>query len=293
LGRLFCVRLSGAINQFQVAALQCKAQVHAKLSLYKSLAKKIGTEMGIEKIFSRLCSAMLLLVAMLTPQLAFAEQRKLLVGGFNDIVIDGDMSVNIMTGKGASAKATGDRWILDLLKLDRVSETLYIRVQQTASDQNTVRIKQPLVITLTNQSIRSIKLRGNAKLTVNNIESDGVARIYVDGGGSVDIGRMKTDKLDVAMSGSGQVTIGAGSARETALQMQGAGIYDAKNLKTRKFRLEQNGNATVSANVEESAQLANTGSGTITITGNAECFIRRAGSAIITCPRESKAPKSN
>ncbi len=246
--------------------------------------------MAIKRNWARHCFSLVALIAMFTPQFASAEQRKLLVGGFNDIVIDGDMRVDIVTGKGPSAKAAGDRWILDLLKLDRVSETLYIRVQQPASDQNTVRIKQPLVITLTNQSIRSIKLRGNAKLTVNNIESDGVARIHLDGGGSVDIGRMKTDKLDVAMSGSGKVTIGTGSARETALEMQGAGIYDAKNLNTRKLRLEQNGNATVFAQVDENATLSNNGSGTITITGNAECFIRRAGSATITCPREAKAP---
>jgi Putative auto-transporter adhesin, head GIN domain len=249
--------------------------------------------MGIERNWARRCLGILMLIAMFTPQLASAEQRKLLVGGFNELVIDGDMRVEIVTGKGPSAKATGDRWILDLLKLDRISETLYIRVQRSASDQNTIRIKEPLVIKLTNQSIRSIKLRGNAQLTVNNVESEGVARIYLDGGGSVDIGRIKADKLDVAMSGSGKVTIGAGSARESALQMQGAGIYDAKNLKTRKFRLEQNGNATVSANVEENATLTNTGSGNITITGNAECFIRRAGSAVINCPHDDKAPRSN
>jgi Putative auto-transporter adhesin, head GIN domain len=248
--------------------------------------------MGIERNWARRCIDMLALIAMFTPQFASAEQRKFLVGGFDNIIIDGDMRINIVTGKGPSGKAVGDRWILDLLKMERVSDNLYIRVQQPASDQNTIRIKEPLVITLTNQNIRSIKLLGNAKLTVNNIESDGVSRIYLDGGGSVDIGRMKTDKLDVAVTGSGKVTIGAGSARESALMMEGAGVYDAKNLKTRKFRLEQNGNATVSANVEENATLSNTGSGNITITGNAECFIRRAGSAIISCPHDGKTPRA-
>jgi hypothetical protein len=46
------------------------------------------------------------------------------------------------------------------------------------------------------------------------------------------------------------------------------------------------GNAAVSAQVDEGATISNEGSGNIVITGKAECLIRKAGSAVITCPND-------
>jgi Putative auto-transporter adhesin, head GIN domain len=226
--------------------------------------------------------------SLLMPQMAHAEKRKLLVGAFQDVTVYGDMQVNIVTGKSQSASATGDRRILDLLRIDRESEHLIVRVQQPPNDDNGLRVKEPLVITLNTLEIRNISLSGNAQIRVNGIKQDGVSRIILDGGGSIDIDTIKTDKLTVAMSGTGRVTIGKGSARESTLRMQGAGIYDAQNLQVRKFELQQNGNASVKALADESAVISNEGAGNIDITGNAECFIRKAGSAVIRCPQDRK-----
>ncbi len=237
----------------------------------------------------RVPAAWLLPAIFFMPQTGHAEKRKLMVGAFQDITIYGDMQVNIETGKPSSASASGDRRILDLLRLDRDSEHLIIRVQQPANDDNKARIKEPLVITLSTRQVRNISLAGNAKLRVGGIERDGISRIILDGGGSIDIGNIKTDQLDVAMTGSGRISIGKGSARESSLRIQGAGQYEAGKLAVRKFQLQQNGNADVEVLAEENATISNTGSGNITINGNAECFIRKAGSAIITCPQDKKS----
>ncbi len=240
-------------------------------------------------LFCRAQAALLLALAFLLPQTAHAEKRKLLVGSFQDVTIYGDMQVDIVTGKPPSAYATGDRRILDLLRLERESEHLIIRVQQPPQDDNRTRVTQPLVIYLGTRQLRNISIAGNARLHVTNIKRDGISRFIVDGGGSVDIDTLNTDQLDIAMAGSGRIKIGKGSLRETSLRIQGAGSYDAPNLLTRKFKLEQNGNATVNVQAEENATISNTGAGNITIGGNAECFIRKAGSAIITCPQDAKA----
>ncbi len=231
--------------------------------------------------------AFLALAASLSmPQMAHAEKRKLLVGAFQDVTIYGDMQVNIVTGKSQSASATGDRRILDLLRIDRYSEHVIVRVQQPPNDDNGIRVKEPLVVTLNTLEIRNISVSGNAQIRVNGIKQDGVSRIILDGGGSIDIDAIKSDTLSVAMSGSGRVTIGQGAVRESTLRIQGSGIYDAQNLQARKFELQQNGNASVKARADESALISNDGAGNIDITGNAECFIRRAGSAIIRCPQD-------
>jgi hypothetical protein len=222
-------------------------------------------------------------------QTAHAEKRKLLVGGFEDIVIDGNMQVIITTGKSSSGFATGERRTLDLLKLDRTSEVMNIRVQQPANNETSQRAKEPLVITLSTRNIRNITLRGNATLKIDSMKTDSASRITINGGGSIDIGKITADKIYTNLFGTGKLAIASGTARESRLKIQGAGQYLASGVQTRKLFLDQSGNATVQVRAEESAEIINEGAGTIEITGNAECLIRKADAATITCPQDNKS----
>jgi hypothetical protein len=220
---------------------------------------------------------------------AQAATQKLLIGGFEDVVVEGDMQVNITAGKSISASASGDRKVLERLKTENNAGILKIRLQSPLSADNRIRITQPLIINLSSRNIRNITVKGNARLTVNNVVADGTSKIFIYGGGEIDVGQVKLDKLNVVISGTGKVAIAGGSARETDVQIQGSGYYLAEKMKTRKFELLQNGNGKTSALVEESAIINNDGAGNIVITGNAECLIRRAGLAVIECPDDKKA----
>ncbi len=227
------------------------------------------------------------------PQVTFAASKTLLVGGFQDIVIDGDMQVVVVTGKTPSGTATGDLRMLDRLRLERQSDAITVRMQRPPSNDNAVRITEPLIVTISTRSLRNIVLRGNAKLKVNAVSQYDGSRIYLDGGGEINIDQLKADTLDVTLSGQGKLRISGGTARASNVLIQGASVYDAANLKTRSLMLNQNGNATSSAQVEEGATISNEGAGNITITGRAECFIRKAGFAVISCPSDKKRSRSN
>jgi hypothetical protein len=227
-------------------------------------------------------------VLLTLPQSVYAAKQKLLIGSFQDVVIDGDMQVIITTGKSPSGTATGDRRILELLRTDRQSEAITIRVQRPPSNDNALRVTEPLVVNLTSQNVRNITLRGNAKLRINAVTQYDGSRIYMSGGGEIIIDQMNSDRLNANLFGTSKLQIGGGKARQMHVEIEGAGTYDAANLKTRNFELIQRGNATTSAQVEEGATLFNEGAGNITITGNAECFIRKAGYAVIICPSDKK-----
>ncbi len=222
------------------------------------------------------------------PQSAYAAKQKLLIGSFKDVIIDGDMQVIITTSKSPSGTATGDRRILELLRTDRQSETITIRVQRPPNNDSAARVTEPLIVTLNSRDVRNITLRGNAKLRINAVTQYDRSRIYMSGGGEITIDQMNSDLLNVSLFGTSKLQIGGGKIRETRIEIEGAGIYDAANLKTRNFELIQRGNATTNAQVEDGATLSNEGAGNITITGNAECFIRKAGYAVITCPSDKK-----
>ncbi|NJM50528.1 MAG: hypothetical protein HC843_06270 [Sphingomonadales bacterium] len=226
------------------------------------------------------------LFAVSTAQHAQAESRKLLVSGFQDLVVDGDIRVVITTGKGSSGRASGDRRILDLLKLDHTSDTLTIRVQRPPNNEVGVRVSEPLVVTLTTLQVRNVALTGNGSIKINAIDRPGNTRLYLNGGGSINVDRMKVDRLFVNIFGTGEVALNDGTARETTLSIEGSPRIDLANVASRKISLDLNGNAKIIAQAEESATISSQGSGNITITGTAECLIRRAGNAAIQCPKE-------
>ncbi len=87
-----------------------------------------------------------------------AIERKLLVASFENIVVIGDISVTVTTGKSPSAIASGDKRVLESLKLERVGTTLRVRLQDVINNQRGVPITAPLTVRLTTQEIKDITL---------------------------------------------------------------------------------------------------------------------------------------
>ena len=74
--------------------------------------------MGRGKI-GGLSSVLCVTTALAAAGPASAEERKMLVGSFEDIQVFGDINVEILTGKSPTARATGDKHVIDGLKLER------------------------------------------------------------------------------------------------------------------------------------------------------------------------------
>ena len=93
--------------------------------------------------------------ALLSATPASAVERKLLVASFENIFVIGDIDVVVETGKSVSAKATGDRRVLDSLKLERTGNTLRIRVLDLLNSDKKTPVTEPLRVTLTTQMIQN------------------------------------------------------------------------------------------------------------------------------------------
>lgn len=220
---------------------------------------------------------------------ADAAQRKILIASFDDIVIDGDMQVTLETGKSPTALATGDRDEIDRVRIDRLGSTLRIQMIQTTTNDRSRAPTEPLRITLTNRHVRNIVLRGNARLDINTVKESGPAKLTLSGSGEIKIGSLTADRFDATLVGNGRVTIGSGAVRISEVAIQGGAIFDAAGLTSRRLTLTHNGNANTTTAVQESAEITNSGSGSIKIGGVGSCFVRIPGQATITCTkREDK-----
>lgn len=242
----------------------------------------MATSARATKIWSRVAIA-----ALLFSGAAQAAERRILVSSFDDVVIDGDMQISIETGKSPSARATGDQRLLDLLKMDRVGDTLRIRMTAPVNNDRSKPIKEPLRIFITNRHVRDILLRGNARLDVTAIKQDGPSKLNLLGSGEIKLGSLNVDKFDANIVGNGRLIIGSGMVRTSKVTIEGGADFDAPGLTSRQLSLAHNGNANTATAVQESAEIDNSGSGSIRITGKGACFVRTPGQATITCTKRT------
>ena len=230
--------------------------------------------------------AILLLFSSAAPaQENKAIERKLLVGSFENIVVIGDISVSVVTGKAPSAIASGDKRMLESLKLERVGTTLRVRLQDIINNNRGVPITAPLRLTLTTQDIKDVTLSGNGTITISEVKQTNLARMLVAGNGTINVGKLVADQYSAAINGNGKIDLGSGTVRDAKVVIEGAGVFESEKVRTRKLRLEHVGNAISTATVEEGTDIYNRGSGNITIGGKGTCFIKQAGTASINCAK--------
>lgn len=235
--------------------------------------------------FGRLSTAALLAAVLTLPSSASAVERKLLVASFENIVVIGDIDVTVQTGKSPSAIASGDKRVLESLKLERVGTTLRVRLQDIVNNDKGRPITEPLRVTLTTQGIKNMTLSGNGALTISEVKQQTAARMLIAGNGKITIGRLIADQFSANINGNGKIDIGGGTTRDARVTIDGAGEFQGEKLQMRKLRLEHGGNAVSSATVEEGTDIYNRGSGNITIGGRGTCFIKLAGNAAISCAK--------
>ena len=232
--------------------------------------------------------AILLAAGLITAGPASAEERKMLVASFENIQVLGDINVEVQTGKAPSARVTGDKRVLDSLKLERIGMTLRVRLQGALNDAKGTPMTQPVQVLLSTQGIKNMAVAGNGTLKISNVSEPDAVRMLIAGNGSISVDQLTADKFVANIDGNGRIGLKKGNVRDSTVTINGAGQFDAPELKMRKLRLEHVGNGVSTVQVLEEADIYNRGTGNITVGGSGSCFIKQAGSAAINCARIDK-----
>ncbi len=230
----------------------------------------------------------LCLLSFCIPTASQAKDRKLLVSSFEDIVVEGDLIVNIITGKSPSAIASGDRNAIDSLRMSQSGDQLTLIQTNAVYSNEGARNNAPLSITITNRSLRNVTMRGSGRLTINDLRQSGTSHIKIFGSGQVTITRVAISTLDVAIIGNAQLSLGSGKIRDAKVTIDGSGGYIAAGVDHIILSLSQNGGAETKANVLDRANISNNGAGSVTITGKGKCDIARNGIGSINCANVAK-----
>ena len=218
-----------------------------------------------------------------TASVSAADQR-FSIGSYDELIVEGDIIVNLETGKAPSAKAQGPRDKLGALRVERQGKVLRIRSVGVQSGQSD---KGPVTIAVTGRDIKRIALIGSGKISANTLSAD-MTRIELRGSGSIDIADLKAFRLVTMIVGNGRLTIAKAEVVNTELAIDGSANFISAGFVTQNLKLVHNGPASTLLTVSNNAEINNTGSGSITIEGNGSCNVRKAGSATINCKEERK-----
>lgn len=220
-----------------------------------------------------------------------AEERKMLVASFENIQVIGDINVEVQTGKAPSARVSGDKRVLDALKLERVGMTLRVRLQGALNNAKGALMTRPVLVQLTTQAVKDATVAGNGSLNISDVEQTDAVRMLVAGNGSIAVENLNTDKFAADINGNGKIAVTNGTVRTGKVTLDGAGQFDAPAVKMRTIRLEHRGNGVSNVQALEEADIFNSGTGNITVGGSGSCFIKKAGSAAINCARIEKGSR--
>lgn len=215
------------------------------------------------------------------PALAAPTGRQtFIISGFDNIRVEAPVDVRIETGKGPSARATGDRRVLDALTLDVSGGVLTVRMRRSTAGSE-IAGNGGAQIVLTTTTLRTVMLSGAGSIAADRLRGADT-RASLRGSGRIDVGGIDTDRLSVDLLGAGSLTI-AGKATSAQLRVSGAGRLDAARLSTVRLDATVQGSADVSASAREEAKIIASGSGRVAVAGAGSCSVRRNGSASVEC----------
>ena len=213
-----------------------------------------------------------------------AAEQRFSIGNYDELIVEGDIIVNLETGKAPSAKAQGPRDRLSALRVERQGNVLRISSVGLQSGQSD---KGPVTIAVTGRDIKRLALIGSGKINADTLNAD-TTRIELRGSGSIDVASLKSFRLVSMIAGNGRLNIVKAEVVNTELAIDGSANFISAGFVTQNLKLVHNGPASTLMTVSNNAEINNTGAGSITIEGNGTCNVRKAGSATINCKKERK-----
>lgn len=206
--------------------------------------------------------------------------RTVSVGSFDRIRVEGPFEVRVSIG---SPRAT--------ISGPRGDDTVVVRVDGTTlsvrkdaggwGERASSGSAGPIVVTLSTPGLTSASVAAGGRLTIARMRGMRVD-VTVSGNGSLALAAADTDQLNATLIGTGQMTL-AGRAARARLITSGPGVIDASALQVNDLIAHLDGVGEIKAAARYTAQVTNSGLGTVTIAGNAKCRVDAAAGGPVAC----------
>lgn len=225
---------------------------------------------------------MLSILILLTPIAASADERRVGIGSFDRVRINGAFDVTIATGS-PGATIIAERSSIGDIDLHSEGAMLTVRRNTTGrwGEQPQAGAAKPIRIVLTTPNLSSITVIGGSRVAVARMAGTRVD-VTATGTGAITIAAVQTDQLNAQLIGEGRIAV-SGRATTMRLLANGAGTIDAAAVDANDLNAHLDGLGTITAQARYTAQVSSSGLGTITVAGHPKCRVTAAAGAPVTC----------
>jgi hypothetical protein len=211
---------------------------------------------------------------------ADAATRNFGITSFEKVRIEGPYKVVLTTGIAPFARATGSAVALDRLAIEVRGNTLVVHGNLSTGGGYPNQNAGPVEISLGTHDLSSAWLSGAGTLAIDKVRGLSFD-LSSQGSGSVGIGRVDVDQLNVSVVGTASAVLAGRAAKMTAV-IRGISSLEASGLSTKDATIGAEGAATIKANVTNAVTVDGNGPTSITLAGRPSCTLRLVGSASVS-----------
>lgn len=217
-------------------------------------------------------------VALLLAPAAKADERTVMVTGFDGVRVEGPFAVDIATGTAATATISGDARAVDSVDVRVDDRILVVTVNSSAWGGWPGDTPERPRIAVATPRLQSVVLNGSGRVAVDRLRGQEVA-VTLTGSGAIAIGEVDADDLRASLAGTGTIAL-AGDARRARFTASGAGSYDAADLMVGDLTVLAESGGDSSFRSRGTAAVTATGMGAISVAGTAPCDITGPGTVL-------------
>jgi hypothetical protein len=210
---------------------------------------------------------------------AAAAEQRYTVTDFDRVEVSGPYQVTLSTGRPSSAVATGTRDSID--RVDIAVQGGVLRVRPNPSAWGGSGVTGPVTIALTTQSLRAATVNGSGSLDVDKVRSMQLD-VAVIGSGRARIAGIAADNVRANLLGSGSLELG-GTAKALRAELHGSGGLAAADLKVDDAAIVADSSGEAKLAVVRSAKVTSRGSGGVEIIGSPACTVDATGAGRVQC----------
>jgi hypothetical protein len=131
---------------------------------------------------------------------------------------------------------------------------------------------------ITMPELKSLSLSGSGKANVEGTVKTELLDLDVSGSGRISIPEVILGELNCSISGSGDIDLKSGKVGKAELSISGSGSYGGDMVVIKDFQAGISGSGSCSCNVSESLNASISGSGNVVYSGNPKINVRASGS---------------
>jgi hypothetical protein len=184
------------------------------------------------------------------------------VGDFSRISMGISGDVYISQGETQKLKVEAEDDIIGLIVTEVKNDELKIRFSKS-----NVRTRMPIRIWVTTTDLEGLYLSGSGNMITETAIKTDEMELKLSGSGNINVKDLSCDELDAAISGSGNIDV-AGKADEMSIAISGSGNCNADEFQTEETDIKISGSGNCKVNASKDLSVAVSGSGSVFYAGN-------------------------